>query len=234
MAAAPEVVKEVMDANSVTTIINNLNSLYSGAMSQVITYTAIIIGVVGILIPTLSILFQWRSLKAEKKSLEKDIQEGIDNAKASIRSDLIKEMKEQVSIEESALISRMELKFEALDKEIECATASIFFLQGKSQLDSNKHAEALKDYCVAARRFLIGKNDLNGQRALNIVIEDCFPKIYKAEYEEAGVEEAIDVLVKYMSLPEVNVNHRFTDKIASLKRESKIAKSREPKAISKN
>lgn len=227
MPASPEVVKVVMDANSVTSIINNLNSLYSGAMGQVITYSAIIIGLVGIIIPALSILFQWRSLKAEKKSLEKDIQEGIDNAKASIRADLIAEMKEQISIEEKALTSRMESKFNVLDKEIECATASIFFLQGKSQLDSKKYAEALKDYCVAARRFLVGNNDLNGQRALNVALDDCLPKINKTEYEEAGVEEAIDTLTTYLSLNEVNVNGRFYDKITSLKRESKKAKLRE-------
>lgn len=227
MAVAPEVVKEVMDANTVTTIINNLNSLYSGAMSQVITYTAIIIGVVGIIIPALSILFQWRSLRAEKKSLEKDIQEGIDNAKASIRADLIAEMKEQISIEEKKLTSRMESKFEKLEQGIECSTASIFFLQGKLQLDANLHAEALKDYCVAARHFLTGGDYVNGQRALNMVINDCLPKINKVEYDE-DAEEAINTLSKFLEGDQINTNRQFHDRIDVLKKESKKAKLREP------
>jgi hypothetical protein len=227
MAVTPEVVKEVMDANSVTTIISNLNSLYSGAMSQVITYTAIIIGVVGILIPALSILFQWRSLKAEKKSLEKDIQEGIDNAKASIRADLITEMKEQISIEEVKLTSSMELKFKKLDEGIERSTASIFFLQGKIQLNTGNHAAAFIDYCVASRRFLTGNDYVNGQRALEAAIENCLTKINKEEYEGA-VEKEIETLIKFLESDNINTHRQFHDRIETLKKEDKKAKLREP------
>lgn len=226
--SAAEVAKVVMDANSVTTIINNLNSLYSTAMGQVITYTAIIIGLVGVIIPALSILFQWRSLKAEKKSLEKNIQEGIDNAKVAIRHDLIVEMKEQISIEEKALTLRMEEKFKVLDNKIECAKASVFFLQGRSHLDAGFCARATGDYCIAAESFIIGEEEVNAQAALEVIIEDCLPKINKTGYEEFEIEKKVNDLIKYLALPEVNVHGRYLNVITKLKAQDKKAKTREP------
>lgn len=231
--AAAEVAKVVMDASSVTTIINNLNSLYSTAMGQVITYSAIIIGLVGIIIPALSILFQWRSLKAEKKSLEKDIKEGIENAKLSIRNDLIKEMKEQISIEEKALLSRIDEKFSALDKKIESAMASIFFLQGKSQLDSENYAKAVDDFCIAAKGFIKGDSEVNGQAALENIIEHCLPSINKTEYEEEEVEGKINPLIEYLESEEVNVNDRYVLTIRKLKTEIKKVKVRVPEQTQK-
>jgi hypothetical protein len=233
MTTASEVVaaatqKVVMDAYDVTTIINNLNTLYSNTIGQVITYTAIIIGLVGIVIPTLATLYQWRSLKAEKKSLEKDIKEGIDNAKVDIRNALIAEMKEQIAIEENALTSRMQEKFDELDSKIECSKASVFFLQGKSHLGLGLYAAAIKDYCIAAESFIVGKDELNGQTALATIIENCLPKVHQADYEEQEIEEKIKALIKYLSSGKVNENSRYQNNIDKLKAESKLAKTREP------
>ena len=185
---ATVVAKEVMDANTVTTIINNLNSLYSGAMGQVITYTAIMIGIVGILIPALSVIYQWRSLKSEKKSLEKDIHDDIENAKLSIRNDIVAEINKLIALEEKALTSRMEEKFKVLDKKLECAKANSFHIQGNEQIKTGFHALAASDLCIATESYLRGEDEVNGQRTLRILLEKCLPKIDKTQYEEFDIE----------------------------------------------
>jgi hypothetical protein len=221
------IVKEVMDANSITTIIDNLNTLYSGAMSQLITYTAIIIGVVGLLIPAISIIFQWRSLKSEKESLERNIQDGINNAKVTIRNDLIMEMREQIKIEETKLTSLMEAKFKELEKQIDCATASTFFLQAGANFNAKSYADAIVDYSIASKRFLQGDDELNGQTALSAIIGECLPKINKTEYENKEIDKSIKELTQYLESADVNVNDRYTKRIQDLKNESKKAKVRE-------
>lgn len=226
----PQVAKEVLDANSVTTIINNLNALYSGAMSQVITYTAIIIALVGVVIPALSILFQWRSLKSERKSLEKEIQEGFNNSILSIRSELIKEMKEQIAKEEQALKLEMEQRFLKQDKAIKCAAANGFFVQGKINIGDKHYPTALKSYVTAALGMFRGDDELNGQTAIEMITNTCLPNINKKQYEDANIEEALEGLINFLRDKEVNVNERYTNKINKLKSEMKKAKAREPAA----
>lgn len=224
----PVIVKEVMDADTVTTIINNLNTLYSGAMGQVITYTAIVIGMVGILIPALTALYQWRSLNSEKKNLEKDIQDSIEKAKLSIRNDLIREMKEQISIEEKALTSRMNEKFNRLNEQIEFATASIFFLQGVAHIESKRYTQAIDDFSIACNRFIKGEAEVNVQASLTNIIDQCLPKITNKQYEDEDIEEKVNSLIKILEPGNINVNGRYIHAIASLKTESKKAKARVP------
>ena len=186
------------------------------------------IGLVGILIPALSVLYQWRSLKAEKKSLEKDIQDALENAKLSIRNDLIKEMKEQISIEEEALSSRMQEKISVLNKQIENAKASIFFLQAQSNIEAKRYGEGVDDYITATKGFVSGEEEVNVQASLDNLANHCLNNINKTEYEDNEIEEKINSLIKFMESDKVNVNGRYTHKISTIKIENKNAKVREP------
>ena len=224
--ATQEVSQVVMDANTVTTIANNINSLYSNAINQLTSYTLGVVALVGILIPVLLTIIQWRSLKDEKKSLEKNIQEGIDNANVVIRNALIVEMEKQNLIVEKALTSRMEEKFKMVDKKIETIKATTFFLQGTSLLSSGHYSVAISDFCTASKGYINGEDELNGQRAIEALLDSCLPKINKTDFADDEVEKHINHLIEYLELPEVNVNERYSDRISKLKRESIQAKSR--------
>lgn len=227
-AAVPQ--KVVMDAYEVSTIINNLNALYSGAMSQVITYTAVIIALVGIGIPFLAALNQKRNFKAESESLEKNIHESIDNAKVIIRNDLIAEMKESISSEEAALNTRIEEKFRALDKKLECAKAATFYLQGAASFRLKHFASAAIDFSTSTISDMKGGDERNAQRALKTIVQQCLPNINKTDFDEFPIEKSINEVITYLGEKEVNINDRYTDIIEKLGKELKTAQMREKPA----
>ena len=197
---APEIAQVVMDADTVTTITNNINSLYSNALSQLTSYTMGVVALVGVLIPALVTFIQWRSLKAEKENLEKHIAEEITKAKLAIRDDLETELKQLVESVESSMLCRFEEKSRYLEKKLECADAATFHLQGNSQLDNKYYQLAARDYCFATERYLRGDDELNGQRTLDSLIQNCLPYINKVEYEDDDLEESIGHFYKSSSI----------------------------------
>lgn len=226
--AASEIAQVVMDANTVTTIANNINSLYSNAISQLTAYTLSVVALVGILIPVIVTLIQWKSLKTEKENLERHIAEETTNAKSIIRDELLAELKRLVETEEGNLLSRVETKFQVLENKLECADAASFHIQGNSQLGKKFHDLAAQDFCYATERYMRGGDELNGQRTLKSLIGSCLPEINKDEYEQAELDEKIDRVVEV--LKEMNQNNRYDDHIIDLQRERKAAKNRAPKA----
>lgn len=223
----PVVTQVVMDANTVTTIANNINSLYSNAISQLTSYTFGVVALVGVLIPALVTLIQWRSLKAEKDNLERHISDEIIKAKLSIRDELEAEMKRLVSSEESDLFSRIEGKFQELENKLACADASTFHIQGNSQVAAGYYDLATEDFCYATEGYLRGGDEQNGKRTLRLILEKCLPNIDKVDYERIDLDGKIDTLI--VLLKEMNNNNRYTDHITDLIREKKVAKIREPK-----
>lgn len=226
--AASEVSQVVMDANTVTTITNNINSLYSNAISQLTSYTLGVVAIVGILIPVLVTLIQWRSLKVEKDNLEKHISDEIAKVKSNIRVELETEIKQQVLAVESNLLVRIEDRFKVLEKQLECADASSFHIQGNANIAKKSYGFAARDFCHATKGYLSGGDELNGPRTLRLLIESCLPNIDKDNYEKNELGEKIDELIAF--LKEINENKRYSDSIAQLNRERNAAIIRNPKA----
>lgn len=226
---APVIPPIVMDANTITTISNNLNSLYSNAISQLTAYTLGVVALVGILIPVLVTLIQWRSLKAEKDNLEAHISDEIQKAKSIIRDELVAEIKQLAASEEKKLISRMEERFKVLDNKFKCSEASTFHIQGNSNIRTNNYLSATTDFCIATEGYLSGGDALNGQRTLNGLIKNCIPKLNKTNFEEnSDLETRINQTVGFLGT--INDSNLYTDRIAELKKETKSAKVREPVA----
>lgn len=136
--AEQAVAQLVMDANAVTTIMSNLNTLYSNAVSQLITYALGLVALVGVVIPLLVTLLQWRSLKAEKRSLELSIQDQIDTAKSAIRSGIDEELNSRVKALELSVLESIKEKTEKLEKKFGVAMAASMHLQGNAMLEKNQ------------------------------------------------------------------------------------------------
>jgi hypothetical protein len=224
-----EIAQVVMDASTVTTISNNINSLYSNAISQLTSYTLGVVGLVGVLIPALVTYIQWKSLKTEKENLEHHITEEITKAKFAIRNELMAELKQLVETEENSLFSRVDEKFRDLEKKLECAEASTFHIQGNSQLNKKLYVLAAQDFCFATARYMRGEDELNGQRTLNSLIQSCLPNLDKTEFEKEDLDAILDQLISL--LESINHHNRYSDRIADLNRERKAAKNREPKLL---
>jgi hypothetical protein len=78
--AATETQKVLMNANDVTTIISNINSLYS----TVIYWTFGIVAFIGVLLPVYIAILQNRQLKADRKLHTEEIDKQIRNAKETL------------------------------------------------------------------------------------------------------------------------------------------------------
>lgn len=222
--ASQEVAQVVMDASAITTIINNVNSLYSTAISQFTSYTLGVVALVGVLIPALVTVIQVRSLKAEKESLEKYISDEVNKAKLVIKEEMLQEIKRQIQSEENELTFRLEEKFSNFEKKLECAQASSFHIQGNGHLSRDMPAMAAEDFCDATHGYLDGGDELNGQRTLRMLIEDCLPKMYESDFEDVEIDKKIDDLI--VLLKEHNNNNRYLDQIDRLNKARKTAKSR--------
>ncbi len=78
----------VMDAQAITTIIDNLNSLYSSAFGHLVDYTVGLLAFLGVIVPVVFYWFQNKQLKLDKEMLAKKISLEIDEAKTTIIKDI--------------------------------------------------------------------------------------------------------------------------------------------------
>lgn len=223
---ALEVAQVVMDANTVTTITNNINSLYSNAISQLTAYTFGVVALVGVLIPIIVTVIQSRSLKAEKENLEKHIIEETTKIKTAVKEDLLAELQLMFKSESKLQSTCIEEQFKLFENKLECADAATFHLQGNRNLDLKYFDAAAQDFCSATCGYLKGSDEVNGQRTLKLLIEDCLSKINKVEYESIGFDLELDNLLKLIKI--ISQNDRYLDSIDALNKARQAAKKREP------
>jgi len=221
----PMITQQLSDVNTLTTIINNLNTLYSTAISQLTAYTLGIVGLVGVIIPLLITFFQFKSLKAEKDYLQNHISDEILKAKLEIRSEMLEELANKIKTEEENVISAVEQKLELLDKKIKIVDASTFHIQGNGRLSEKEYAYAAEDFCCATSMYLTGGDELNGQRTLDLLVTNALPKVNKTEFEEFELEKNIERVIKI--LISINTNKKYSDQINALKKARRAASARE-------
>jgi hypothetical protein len=142
-----------------------------------------------------------------------------------IHDDMLSELKKKIQLEEENLALRLEEKFSIFERKLECARASSFHIQGNSHLGKEYFSIAADDFCNATEGYLQGDDELNGQRTLRLLIENCLPKIHKDEYDELELDSKINELIE--TLKSRNNNNRYHDHIERLNKSRKAAKSRE-------
>jgi hypothetical protein len=215
----------ILDASAITTIINNLNTLYSSAFTQFLTIFGLLFAIVGLVVPYIAARYQAKSLKAEKETLENKINEEIAIAKKEIRNELLEDINSKIKEAENTSITRMEEKFKALHKKYLCTKAATFFLQARSQLDKKNYSGALTDFSLSVRAYVEGEDEANAQRALRNIIEYCLPNINKEDnFDEKEIEEEIKLLTDFLESKEININNRYANDVILINKAYKEAK----------
>ena len=215
----------VLDAYSVTTIINNINSLYSTAIEQLTSYTLAVVGLVGVLIPILVTIYQARSVRAEKEMLQAHINDEISKARIQMREEIASELTNSIKAAEMKLTERLDAKLLDYDKQISILDASTFHIQGNLRIESSSPFVAAEDYCHATLKYLSGGDEGNGQRTLNLLTKRCLPLVTRDWYEKvdlgASISEVINLLQK------MNDTGKYTDQIFDLRMAMKEASNRD-------
>lgn len=177
---APPVSQIVMDANTVTAIINNINSLYSNAIGQLITFTIGILAFVGILLPAIVSFLQSRQLKADHKTLSDKISLETQMTKAALIEELKSTLADELtSFEKKVSEIKDELNMSIL-KSTARANAKAHHLQATTSMASGDYIGVFKDCVTAITDYAVAEDEANMQIVLKaILIPSVLPNLKK-------------------------------------------------------
>jgi len=199
--------------NETLVILEKVNAFYSNAWTQLIGFAIVIFGVVGFIVPIIVQLMQNRAFKSGKDEIIKQLMVELE-VKYKQQEEKIKEENKKALEEIRTSFEKIELK---LEKQIACADAGTFHLQGNDLLYNKKYySEAAKSYIKAISNYLYGDDEDNCRCVLNLLSDDCLPKLKKKDFKEdlelkEKMENFINELEKY------NINGRYKGCITVLK-----------------
>lgn len=206
-------------------ILEKLNTFYSGAFTQLITYTVGILAFIGIVIPFAIASFQNRQLKKDQHSLSTQISTELIASK----EDLKREIEEQISKREEKLRQLVvevkkdiELEITRID---DLAMARALHLQANTTILSDP-ASAAYDALNAAHLYAKNKNEQNLMPVIRL-FEDAIRKTNKQKFDQFDFDKACNEAIE--SIKKLNANGRYVDEIRSIKRQVVEAKKREAK-----
>jgi hypothetical protein len=207
-------------------ILNNLNSIYSGAFSNLITITVAIIAFVGVAIPIAITYYQNRQLKIEAEHLENK----IDHKLIRVRDELERLINEKVSSEILSQTNLVKAELLTLKEEVKkhrnLALASAMHVQGNFSLDKGSMPAGIHSMQVAAHAYLKCGDEMNLRRAINVLMsayDKADDSIFDPLFE---IAESFNKLTE--ALTEENTNGKYSDSIRELKAKHILCKNRSP------
>lgn len=207
-------------------VIDKVNSFYSGAFTQLITLTIAVLGFGGVILPILVQIIQSRNFRSEQKSLEIQITSQLAAVKSEVLNEIEKKFDTERADSQKLLEEQMKTMQEKLDEVSHAGQGSAFFLQARFSVGQKKFAIAALSFALAGEHLLRAKDEMNAQRAITQLREDCLPQINKGSFEAVErLRRAIDDLLNL--LQEKNENARYSDTIRDLKSAYEKAKNRE-------
>jgi hypothetical protein len=205
-------------------ILEKLNTFYSGAFTQLITYTVGILAFIGIVIPFAIASFQNRQLKNDQHSLSSQISAEL----AAAKDELNREIEEQMSKREEKLHqlvvetkSEIGLEIRKID---ELALARSLHLQANSMADIDS-AKSAADALAAAKGYAKYKDELNLIAVLH-VFKSSIVQVNNENFDQYELDKKSNEAVE--SIEKLNQNGRYEADIKSIRREIAEAKKRDP------
>ena len=222
VAAASQVVAtEIMNANAITMIISNINSLYN----NVFTFVAVLVTLLGIIFPIVLTRYQNKKIASNHKLLSEQIKAEIGEAKTKLIEEIMARFAEEKLILENKIVVTENNLIKEITKMKSNIEARTHHLQGSQNLVKEKYVPALRDYEIAAKGFLFSADEGNMQNSLKNITDIILPKLNKDDFEKES-----DLEKRCLSLTEeikgINVNSRYDSKIKELEDALKGAKAR--------
>lgn len=189
-------------------ILKAVDDFYRSAWDKLIIYTGILVAVVGVIIPILFTWLQNRTQRIREEVIKKELENAFD-AK-------LKEIEEKLtgSIEENMGKKSAEIE-KKIENKVEMVEAYAIHIQGDNRFNQKLFKLSLKDYFIAGKIYLNGKDHLHLGR-VNTGIKEAIQSITKEELEALQSESSQPST--YISLlEEKNENGILTDFITVLK-----------------
>lgn len=215
-----------MDAATVSTILNNINSLYG----NLIAYTVGLILFVGAFVPAVISFFQRRQFSREyeevSKKLSADVKAVVAEAEVTLKAVLQEDLARRVE----ELRKENEKAREQLEQRLSIALAGTFHNQ------ANQEKDKLPALCVGSCKdalplYLDGQDERNA-RSILAILNGAIGRLNKDTLAdrpdvEEEVKTIIDILKKH------NVHGRYEHDIHAINEEMKLARKRVPAAAAK-
>lgn len=216
-------------------LIEKINTLYSGALSQLtmlytetmnqlIMITVSVLAIVGVIIPALVSWLQSRQINREQKLLKTEIDNQIQIALQELRTQHALETAKK-SMEIQALLDESKQNFAKELERIETgSSAKTLHLQAQHFLTNKVYAEAAT-CAFSAMTLYVGCSDESNLRRVSIVAKSALEKIDSKTFQDrVDLEQQIESAIKAIS--SINSNGRYEDLIDEIRENSKAAKAR--------
>ena len=208
-----------MDAATITTILNNINSLYG----NLVVYTVGLVAFVGAFVPTIISIFQRKQFTREYDELSKrlfaELRDKISEAEKNLEASILEAQKGELEIIKAA---SEKMKIE-LQKEIGVVRASAFHVQANLHPDN---PELCLLSCKNALPLYLQGDDERNARSILSILTNSLKKLNK---NDLGEGSEIEVMIKNIiaTLEENNTNGRYELNISEINRLLKNAKKLE-------
>lgn len=231
MAAASAVVaatvqEVVMNGNDVSTIISNIDSLYTNALNQIIALTIGLLALGGVVFPLIVAHFQKRKSNADHRRLTAQIAGEINAAKNELVLGLEKEL-EKVREKFEQRISEIQEDIELQITKIQAgANAKTHHHIAVTSIQNKNFVDALVQCEIAIRDYVIAGDEYNMQITVNgNLLNPIFQNLKKRDFDENDrLEKSISQIVS--SIETINDNGRYIDMINNIKKSRKAALGR--------
>jgi hypothetical protein len=186
-------------------VLEKLDIFYNNAWDKLIIYNAILLTIIGVIIPFIIQWWQNRNLKIKEDSLKKELND-LFVAK-------FKEFNEQII---KAVDEKFQLEVDDIKKYQDNIKAGLegshFHLQANSETESK---DKMKSLIWAAQNYIKGGDFLNLIPVLEMIVTNI-PKLNKEDISEIYVEDAdLEALIK--TLDETENNNTYLHLIRKIK-----------------
>jgi hypothetical protein len=210
--------------SDVLQILERVNGFYSGAFSQLVTFTVGLLALVGVLVPLVIASYQNRQLKHDKKTLS----DKMDNDLSALKILLSEQLAKDLAARDDAIKALIDGAKKEIAAEIEkidaLGTARSLHLQALSNQTAIP-ASAAYDCLSAISSYAKGNDERNLQSVLHI-FKDCVEKLSADDLKTHDFEAAAEAAVK--ALNRLNTNRRYMEDIRDIRRGIEAAKGRKP------
>lgn len=205
-------------------ILEKVNTFYSGAFSQLVTFTVGLLALVGVLIPIAIATYQNRQIKHDQKTLNDKIENDLSAARLALSEQLAKDLSERDNAIK-AIIDNAKKEIAAEIKKIdELGTARSLHLQAISRSETSPESSAA-DSLSAATAYAKGGDERNLRGVLSIW-SHCITKVTSDDFKFFDFEDVSKQTIA--ALETLNATGRYTEDIRAIRREVEEAKIRKP------
>ncbi len=165
------------------------DAFYNSAWTKLLVFWTVL----AIVIPSVIVWFQNRSLKLNKADVKRDMDELFKTQNEQIQTDFDSYKKKNNLEVEAVLQAKLSAFTEKIDMKIIESKASIFYLQANHFLNDKNYVQAFKDFAHAAVRFNNANKYANLRNALFSINTHCLPNISLKEFESLRINHGIDL-----------------------------------------